>query len=108
MSDIYDDAELTPTEGFDNVVFKEVGDRFHGSIVRFDRIESRYGKVAKYWLFDIDRQVERTMLAGSMDLWSQLHKLRPQVGDILTIELVAINGRAHQYMVEVDDKSEPF
>jgi hypothetical protein len=101
MSDMYDDPELIPVEGFDNITFKEVGDHVRGRINRFERIETRYGKVAKYWLFDLDRNVERTMLAGAMDLWQQLYKLRPQVGDTLDIELVRIEGRQFFFSVEV-------
>jgi|SRR5215831_1548314 len=108
MSDIYDDPELSPTEGFDNVTFKEVGDSFRGTVVRMEKIPTRYGKVAKYWLFDLDRNVERTMLAGAIDLWGQLHKLRPQQGDVLDIELIAIEGRQHKYQVEVTSGEEPF
>ena len=99
MSDIYDDPELTPVEGFDNIVFKEVGDHIHGRINRMERIETRYGKVAKYWIFDLDRNVERTMLAGATDLWQQLHKMRPAVGDVLDIELVRIEGRQFFFQV---------
>ena len=98
---IYDDPELTPVEGFDNVVFTSVGDRVKGRIIRMDRIDTKYGKVAKYWLFDLDHNTERTMLAGAQDLWSQLYKLRPEVNDILTIELVAIEGRRHVFNVDV-------
>ena len=98
---IYDDPELTPVEGFDNIVFTSVGDRVRGRIIRMDRIDTKFGKVAKYWLFDLDNNTERTMLAGAQDLWGQLHKLRPEVDDILTIELVAIEGRRHVFNVEV-------
>lgn len=109
-SSIYDDPDLTPTSFDDyNVTFKNVGDRVHGRVIRMDRINTRYGKVAKYWLWDIDRQIERTMLAGAMDLWSQLHKLRPQADDVLTIELVAIEGQRYVFNVEVSQEQElPF
>jgi len=108
MSDMYDDPEMTPVTAFDNVNFTEVGDRIKGRVIRFERIETRYGKVAKYWLFDLERNVERTMLAGAMDLWGQLYKMRPQVGDTLEIELIGIEGRQHKYMVEVTSGEEPL
>lgn len=98
---IYDDPDLTPDTGFDNVVFQQVGDRVRGRIVRMERIDTRYGKVAKYWLFDLDSEVERTMLAGAQDLWTQLHKLRPEIDDILTIELIAIEGRRYIFNIDV-------
>lgn len=109
MSDLYDDPELQPQTAFpDNVKFVEVGDRVKARVIRMERIETRYGKVAKYWLFDLDSNQERTMLAGAMDLWAQLHKLRPKIGDTLEIELVRIEGRQHFYTVEVTDGEEPF
>ena len=99
---LYDDPELTPeTVEFDNVTFTNVGDRVRGSIVRMEKIDTRYGKVAKYWLLDLDHNAERTMLAGAQDLWSQLSKLRPDIGDVLTIELVKLEGRRHIYSVDV-------
>jgi len=108
MSDIYDDPELTPMEGFDNVTFKTVGDRINARVIRMEKIPTRYGRVAKYWLFDNERQCERTMLAGAMDLWAQLHKLRPQSGDIVDIELVDIDGQRFVFNVEVTSGEEPF
>ena len=110
MSDIYDDPELTPVEGFDNITFSEVGDRFRGQILRMEKIPTRYGRVAKYWMLDLDRQTERTMLAGAIDLWQQLHKLRIPVGNVVSIELVGIEGRMHRYMVEDEGPlaDEPF
>jgi hypothetical protein len=101
-SSIYDDPELKPADFTDtNVVFQNVGDRVRGRVIRMDKIPTRYGKVAKYWLFDMDRNIERTMLAGAQDLWSQLHELRPEVDDILTIELIAIEGRRYVFNVDV-------
>jgi len=99
MSDIYDDEELTPVEGFNNVTFAEVGDRFHGYIVRMEKIPTRYGKVAKYWLFDLDNKVERTMLAGQTDLWQQLHSKRIPIGNVVDIELIGFAGRMMQFAV---------
>lgn len=97
---IYDDPSLVPA-GFDNITFSKVGDRVRGRIVRMDRIDTRYGNVAKYWLLDLDTNTERTMLAGAQDLWSQLHKLRPEVNDVLDIELIGIDGRRFLFKVEV-------
>lgn len=109
MSDLYDDPELQPQTAFpDNVQFKEVGDHVRGKVMRMERIETRYGKVAKYWLYDLDQNQERTMLAGAMDLWAQLHKLRPKIGDIVEIELVRIEGRQFFFNVEVTDGEESF
>jgi len=99
---IYDDPEMVPeSRDFNNVTFAAVGDRVRGEILRMEILNGRYGKVAKYWLFDLDSQQERTMLAGAVDLWDQLYKLRPQVGDTVTIELVRIDNRRHIYSVEV-------
>lgn len=108
MSDLYDDPELVPQTAFpDNITFSQVGDRVRGRIIRMERLETRYGLVAKYWIFDLDQNAERTMLAGARDLWTQLHKLRPQVGDVVEIELVRIEGR--QYFFSVDNTGpEPF
>jgi hypothetical protein len=105
---IYDDPELTPVEPQDwadvNVTFDKVGDRVRGRITRMDRIDTQYGKVAKYWLHDLDRDSQRTMLAGAQDLWTQLHKLRPEIGDVLTIELAQIDGRRKLFTVSVDQE----
>lgn len=104
-SSLYDDPELTPVSFEDsNVTFSEVGDRVRGRIVRMDRIDTRYGKVAKYWLFDLDNEMERTMLAGAQDLWTQLHKMRPDIDDILDIELVRIDGRRYIFNVTVSQE----
>lgn len=104
-SSLYDDPELTPVSFEDsNITFKEVGDRVHARIVRMERIDTRYGKVAKYWLYDLDKQMARTMLAGQQDLWSQLHKLRPDVDDVLDIELTGIDGRRYIFTVEVSQE----
>jgi len=110
MSDIYDDDELAPQEGFNNVTFAEIGDRFHGQIIRMEKIPTRYGKVAKFWLFDLDNKVERTMLAGQIDLWQQLHALRIPVGNVVDIELVGFKGRMQQFQVSDEGPlvEEPF
>lgn len=97
---IYDDPALIPA-GFDNVTFSQVGDRVHARILRMERIDTRYGNVAKYWLHDLDSNTERTMLAGAQDLWQQLFRLRPVIGDVVDIELVAIDGRRFIFKVDV-------
>lgn len=106
---IFDDPELTPVDptSFDNITFASVGDRFRGRITRMDRLDTKYGKVAKFWMLDSNNNVERTMLAGAQDLWAQIHKLRPVVGDIMDIELVRIDGRRYIFNVEVIGE-EPF
>lgn len=105
---LYDDPDLVPQTGFDNVTFNEVGDRVTGTILRMESIDTQYGKVAKYWLLDSDTRGERTMLAGAQDLWGQLFKLRPVVGDVLNIELISIEGRRKVFSVEVVTDGEPF
>ena len=103
MSDIYDDPELQPTTGFENdITFREVGDRGRGRITRITRIQTQHGKVAKYFLFDEEAGIERGMLAGAQDLWSQLHKLRPNVGDMLDVEMIGKDGQRYIFKVEVE------
>jgi len=108
MSSIYDDDDLTPEVGFpDNVTFTEIGDRVRGRIERMEKLQTKYGQVAKYWLFDLDRNVERTMLAGARDLWTQLYKMRPAIGDVVEIELVRIEGRMYFFSVQNDGAEAP-
>lgn len=105
---LYDDPDLEPAES-NNITFVEVGDRVRGTIIKMESIDTQYGKVAKYWLFDLDNRCDRTMLAGATDLWSQLYKLRPAVGDVLNIELTAIKGRFKVFSVDVESTDEePF
>lgn len=110
MSDIYDDEELAPVDGFNNVTFSEVGDRFRGQVIRMEKIPTRFGKVAKFWLFDLDDKVERTMLAGQIDLWRQLHSLRVPIGNVVDIELVGFEGRMQKFQVNDEGPlaEEPF
>ena len=42
------------------------------------------------------------MLAGAQDLWSQLHKLRPNVGDMLDVEMIGKDGQRYIFKVEVE------
>ena len=102
---LYDDEELAPQLAFpDNITFAEVGDRVRGRVERMEKIDTRYGKVAKYWIFDLDNNAERTMLAGATDLWRQLHKLRPEIGDIVEIEMTGNSGRMMLFDVQVSQE----
>jgi hypothetical protein len=104
---IYDDPNLRQDDDFpDQVSFNARGDRVKGRVIRFESLKTRYGMVAKYWLFDLDRNMERTMLAGAKNLWGQLLTLQPMPGDVLDIELVDFakneNGTAKLFEVSVE------
>lgn len=106
MPSIYDDPELQQTDEYpDQVNFKIKGDSVRGRILRTEPITTKFGKVAKYWLFDLDRQMERTMLAGSKNLWGQLLELKPDVGDVVSITMIGSstndNGTAKLFDVKV-------
>lgn len=99
MSSIYDDPELSQAV----IQFTNVGDRVRGTMIRAESTSTQYGKVAKYWLFDLESETERTMLAGATDLWRQLSKLRPEPGDIIEVELTHAPERGMKlYRVEVE------
>jgi hypothetical protein len=100
---IFDDPELSPKEtDFNNITWATPGDRFRGELLRTERIRTQYGYVAKFYMFDPEQQAERSFLAGAQDLWAQLHKLRPEIGDTLDIELMRVEGRRHIYNVQVE------
>lgn len=104
---IYSDPNLQQEDDFpDQVTFNQRGDRVRARIVRFAPLPTRYGVVAKYWLFDLDRQIERTMLAGAKNLWGQLLSLQPMPGDVVDIELIDFakneNGTAKLFEVSVE------
>jgi hypothetical protein len=112
MPSIYDDPELQPepNEFPDSVEFHQRGDRVRARINRMEPLKTRYGTCAKYWLFDLDRNMERTMLAGAKNLWGQLLTLKPEVGDTVDIELVDFakneNGTAKLFEVSVERSGE--
>lgn len=84
----YDDPELQSDDSM--VSFNRPGDRVRGRITGMEIITTRYGRVPRYTLFDLDRETERTMLAGATRLWQQLSKLRPGVGDTIDVELTEL------------------
>lgn len=100
---LYDDPTLAPQQiEFNNVTFDNPGDQVHARIMGMEVIDTRFGRVPKYYLMDLDTEQERTMLAGAYDLWEQLHKLRPDVGDVVHIYFIRFDGRRKLFNVTVE------
>jgi hypothetical protein len=91
---IYDDPKMQiPDDYSDDVKLENRGDRVQARVIRYEPLNTRYGTAAKYYLFDVERGIERTMITGptgAKDLWRQLLKERPEPGDVIFIELLDI------------------
>jgi hypothetical protein len=85
---IYEDPRLRPDDDAQRIKFEQRGDRVRGQIVKYEPLNTVNGWVAKYWIWDIDRNVERTLLAGATSLWGQLLTLKPEPLDVIDITLI--------------------
>jgi hypothetical protein len=85
---VYDDPRLRPEDDGQRIKFEQRGDRVRGQIVKVEPLNTVNGWVAKYWIWDIDRNVERTLLAGATSLWGQLLTLKPEPLDVIDITLI--------------------
>lgn len=104
---IYDDPRLQQSDDYpDQVRFEQRGDRVRARVVKMEAIVIKGDTVPKYWLFDLERGIERTMLASAKNLWGQLLEQKPMPGEVVNIELVDFskneNGTAKLYDVSVE------
>jgi hypothetical protein len=105
MPDIYSDPDLQPDNDYpDQVRFDVVHDRVRGRVLSIEKINTRFGPTAKYMLFTENGEV--SMLAGSKNLWGQMLTQKPQVGDVLDVELIELRqtaqGTAKIFDVQVE------
>ena len=106
MLDIYSDPDLQPDNDYpDQVRFDALHDRVRGRVMLVEKINTRFGPTAKYTLFTENGQM--TMLAGSKNLWGQMLTLKPQVGDILDVELIELRQTAQGTAKIFDVQVEP-
>jgi hypothetical protein len=112
MPDIYDDPDInTGNEYADNQVqFNEVGDRFRGTVLSVEKVNTRFGPSIMYRLFDGAN--EKVMFAGSVNLKGQVLELRPRTGDVLDVELIELrkskagnDTKIYDVQVERGDKA---
>jgi len=108
-TNIYDDPELQPEEYADSISFERVGDRVRGRILSIEKLTTKFGPTAKYMLRT--EQGDQSLLAGAKNLWGQLLSLKPDVGDVLTIELIELRtvsqGTAKIFDVQCEPGERP-
>jgi hypothetical protein len=114
---IYDDPrmQLPEQDDFpDDVKFHNRNDRIFAKVMRIEELTTRHGLAVKYWLWDFDTGVQKTMLSGptgAKDLWRQLLEKRPEVGDDMTIVLLdnkaTANGTFKEFDVQVTRAAQP-
>jgi hypothetical protein len=89
MPNIYDDPDLQPDTDYpDQIKLERVGDKVRGRVLSAEKITTRFGPTPKYMLRT--QQGDQSLLAGAKNLWGQLLELKPEVGDVLTIELIEL------------------
>jgi hypothetical protein len=109
-SNIYDDPDLQPDDNFpDQVRLDRVGDRVRGRVLSVEKINTRFGPTPKYMLRT--NEGDQSLLAGAKNLWGQLLNLKPDVGDVLTIELIELRtvsqGTAKIFDVQCEPGERP-
>jgi len=106
MPSIYDDPELQQDDDYpDQVRFDRVGDSVRGRVLSMEKITTRFGPTPKYML-----RTERgdvSLLPGAKNLWGQLLSIKPDVGDVLTIELIELRTVSQGTAKIFDVKCEP-
>jgi hypothetical protein len=110
MPTIYDDPELQPDEDYhDQARFDRVGDKVRGRVLSIEKINTRFGPTPKYMLRT--ERGDQSLLAGAKNLWGQLLSLKPDVGDVLTIELIELRtvsqGTAKIFDVQCEPGERP-
>jgi hypothetical protein len=85
MEDKFDWSEFES----DVVRFERVGDGVAGTIIGFDKRVGRGDKKVPIIFFEVAGGTRRTLWVGPYNLYRQLKKIDPQLGDCLEIEFIA-------------------
>ena len=95
MSGFWDDESLRPAMG-EVMKFDTVGDTVTGTIKSLGKRVFEEGTPRERWVIEVvfNEDDARTVMAGQVLLKQALWEARPDVGDGLTIELVAVSNTA--------------